>query len=68
MDGNTFHRTMSVNNLTYSPLFSDEVFENSEWHLYSTGLDTCKVLKSDSRHGKQFPGTSIQSAKEVGII
>ena len=39
MDDYEFHKMMSVDDLTYSTLFSDEVFENGEWHTYA-GLET----------------------------
>ena len=40
-----FHRMMSVDNLTYSTAFSDEVFDNGEWLTYA-GLETCNVINS----------------------
>ena len=52
-----FHRMMSVDDLTYSIAFSDEVFDNGEWHTYA-GLETCNVIKS-TRHGKELLGKSI---------
>ena len=55
---------MSVDDLTYSIPFSNEVFDNGEWHSY-VGLETCNVIKS-TRHGKELPGKSIQSATERG--
>ena len=56
---------MSVDDLTYSIAFSDEVFDNGEWHTYA-GLETCNVIKP-TRHGKETLGKGIQSnpAKEV---
>ena len=39
MDDDEFHRMMSVDDLTYSTLFSDEVFHNGEWHMYA-GFET----------------------------
>ena len=41
-----FHRMISVDDLTYSTLFSDEVFDNGEWHTYA-GLETCNVSPQD---------------------
>ena len=64
MSDDDFHRMMSVNDLTYSTLFSDEVFENKEWHTYA-GLETCDVLKC-TRHGNELTGKSIQSTTEMG--
>ena len=64
MSDDDFHRMMSVNDLTYSTLFSDEVCENGEWHTY-VSLETCDVLKS-TRHGNELLGKSIQSATERG--
>ena len=55
---------MSVDDLPYSTLFSDEVFDNGEWHTYA-GLETCNVLKP-TRHGNKLLGKSIQSATERG--
>ena len=63
MDDDDFHR-MSVDDLTYSIAFSDEVFDNGEWHAYA-GLETCNVIKP-TRHGKELLGKSIQSATEKG--
>ena len=64
MDDDEFHRMMSVDDLTYSTLFSDEVFDNGEWHTYA-GLETCDALKH-TRHGNELFGKSIQSATERG--
>ena len=60
-----FYKMMSVDDLTYSIAFSDEVFDNGEWHTY-VGLETCNVIKP-TRHGKETLGKGIQSnpAKEV---
>ena len=63
MDNDVFHKMMSADDLTYSTLFSDEVFGNGEWHTYA-GLKTCNVMKS-TRHGNEL-GMSIQSATERG--
>ena len=63
-DDDDFHRMMSVDDLTYSIAFSDEVFDNGEWHTYA-GLETCNVIKP-TRHGKELLGKSIQSATEKG--
>ena len=64
MDDYEFHKMISVDDLTYSTLFSDEAFENGEWHTYA-GLETCNVIKS-TRHGNELLGKSIQSAIERG--
>ena len=64
MDDDEFHRMMSVDDLTYSTLFSDEVFDNGEWHTYA-GLATCDALRP-TRHGNELLGKSIQSATERG--
>ena len=64
MDDDDFHRMMSVDDLTYSIAFSDEVFDNGEWHTYA-GLETCNVIKL-TRHGKEPLGKSIQSTTEKG--
>ena len=64
MDEDDFHRMMSVDDLTYSIAFSDEVFYNGEWHTYA-GLETCNVIKP-TRHGKEHLGKSIQSTIEKG--
>ena len=65
MEDDDFHRMMSVDDLTYSIAFSDEVFDNVEWHTYA-GLETYNVIKP-TRHGKEPIGKGIQSnpAKEV---
>ena len=64
MDDDVFHKMMSIDDLTYSTLFSDEVFDNGEWHTFA-GLETCNVMKS-ARHGNELLGMSIQSATERG--
>ena len=65
MEDDDFHRMMSVDDLTYSIAFSDEVFDNGEWHTYA-GLETSNVIKP-TRHGNETLGKCIQSnpAKEV---
>ena len=55
---------MSVDDLTYTIAFSDEVFDNGEWHTYA-GLENFNVIKP-TRHGKEPLGKSIQSATEKG--
>ena len=64
MDEDVLHKMMSVNDLTYSTLFSKEVFDNREWHTY-VGLETCDALKP-TRHGNESLGKSIQNAIERG--
>ena len=65
MEVDDFHKMMSVDDLTYSIAFSDEVFDNGKWHTYA-GLETCNVIKP-TRHGKETLGKGAQSnpAKEV---
>ena len=61
--------TMSVDDLTYSTLFNDEVVDNGERHAglkpCDTGLETCDELKP-TRHGNELLNSSIQSAIERG--
>ena len=61
--------TMSVDDLTYSTLFSDEVVDNGERHAglkpCDTGLETSDELKP-TRHGNELLNNSIQSAIERG--
>ena len=61
--------TMSVDDLTYSTLFNDEVVDNGERHAglkpCDTGLETCDELKP-TRHGNELLNDSIQSAIERG--
>ena len=38
MNDDEFHRMISVDDLTYSTAFSEEIFDNGEWHTYA-GLD-----------------------------
>ena len=64
MNDDDFHRMMSVDDLTYSVAFIDEVFDNGEWHTYA-GLETCNVMKS-TRNGNELLRMSIQSATERG--
>ena len=65
--------TMSVDDLTYSTLFNDEVVDNGERHAglkpCDTGLETCDELKP-TRHGNELLDNSIQStvAKESSGI
>ena len=59
MEDDDFHKMMSVDDLTYSIAFSDEVFDNGEWHTYA-GLETCNVMKP-TRHGKETLGKGVQS-------
>ena len=60
---------MSVDDLTYSTLFNDEVVDNGERHAglnsCDTGLETCDELKP-TRHGNELLDNSIQSATERG--
>ena len=57
--------TMSVDDLTYSTSFNDEVVDNGERHAglkpCDTGLETCDELKP-TRHGNELLDNSIQSA------
>ena len=57
--------TMSVDDLTYSTLFNDEVVDNGKRHAglkpCDTGLETCDELKP-TRHGNELLDNSIQSA------
>ena len=64
MEDDDFRRMMSVDDLTYSIAFSDEVFDNGEWHTYA-GLETCNVIKL-TRHGKEPLGKGIQSNPAKG--
>ena len=61
--------TMSVDDLTYSTLFNDEVVDHGERHAglnsCDTGLETCDELKP-TRHGNELLNNSIQSAIERG--
>ena len=59
MEDDDFHRMMSVDDPTYSIAFSDEVFDNGEWHTYA-GLETSNVIKP-TRHGKETLGKGVQS-------
>ena len=65
MDDDDFHKMMSVDDLAYSIAFSDEVFDNGEWHTYA-GLETCNVIKP-TRHGKEALGKGVQSNPEQGV-
>ena len=64
MEDDDFHRMMSVDDLTYSLAFSDEVFDNGEWHTYA-GLETCNVIKP-TRHGKETLGKGVESNPAQG--
>ena len=65
MEDDDFHRMMSVDDVTYSIAFSDEVFDNGEWHT-SVGLETCNLIKP-TRHRKESLGKGIQSKPAKGI-
>ena len=65
MNDDDFHKMMSVDDLAYSIAFSDEVFDNGEWHTYA-GLETCNVIKP-TRHGKETLGKGVQSNPEQGV-
>ena len=51
MDDDDFHKMMSVDDLAYSIAFSDEVFDNGEWHTYA-GLETCNVINPQDMEKK----------------
>ena len=63
MGDDDFHKMMSVDDLTYSIAFSDEVFDNGEWHTYA-GLETCNVIKP-TRHGKEPLGKRVILQREI---
>ena len=69
MDYDDTSSIMSVDGLTYSTLFNDEVVDNGERHAglnsCDTGLETCDELKP-TRHGNELLDNSIQSATERG--
>ena len=69
MDYDDTSSIMSVDDLTYSTLFNDEVIDNGERHAglesCDTGLETCDDLKP-TRHGNELLDKSILSATEKG--
>ena len=69
MDYDGTSSIMSVDDLSYSILFNDEVIDNGERHAglnsCDTGLETCNELKP-TRHGNELLDKSIQSATERG--
>ena len=69
MDYDDTSSIMSVDDLTHSTLFNDEVVDNGERHAglnsCDTGLETCDELKP-TRHGNELLDKSIQSATERG--
>ena len=69
MDYDDTSSIMSVDDLTYSTLFNDDVVDNGERHAglnsCDTGLETCDELKP-IRHGNELLDNSIQSAIERG--
>ena len=66
MSDKAFHNMMSVNDLTYSTLFCDKVFDSDLWYSHAS-LESCNVMGEYARHGKKALNTSIQSAREKGI-
>ena len=69
MDYDDTPRIMSVDDLTYSTLFNDEVVDNGERHAglnaCDIGLETCDELKP-TRHGNELLEKGIQSTTEKG--
>ena len=69
MDYDDTSSIMSVDDLTYSTLFNDEVVDNGERHAglnsCDTGLETCDELKP-TRHGNELLEKGIQSTTEKG--
>ena len=69
MDYDDTSSIMSVDDLTYSTLFNDEVVDNGERHAglnsCDTGLETCDELKP-IRHGNELLEKGIQSTTEKG--
>ena len=69
MDYDDTSNIMSVDDLTYSTLFNDEVVDNGERHAglnsCDTGLETCDELKP-TRHGNELLEKGIQSTTEKG--
>ena len=61
-----FHNMMSINDLTYSTLFCDKVFDSDLWYSHAS-LESCNVMGEYARHGKKTLEISIQSAREKGI-
>ena len=57
---------MCVNDLTYSTLFYDKVFDSDLWYSHAS-LESCNVMGECARHGEGPLETSIQSAREKGI-
>lgn len=64
MPDEQYFRLMSIHDLTYSSLFSDEVFENPKWNIYA---DIDYLGNTDSKGlyylSEQF---LIQSGKQLG--
>ena len=69
MDYDDTSSIMSVDDLTYSTLFNDEVVDNGERYVglnsCDTGLETCDGLKP-TRHGNELLEKGIQSTTEKG--
>ena len=65
MEDDDFHKMMSVDDLTNSIAFSDEVFDNEEWHTYAS-LETCNVIKP-TRRGKETLEKGVQSNHAKGV-
>ena len=61
MADDDFHRLMSVHDATYSDLFSDEVFENSDWSKYYD----FEYLKMSYGEGLECSDEGIQSASNL---
>ena len=65
MSDKALHNMMNVDDLMYSTLFCDKVFDNDLWSSCAS-MESCNVMGEYTRHPKEAPETSNQSARERG--
>ena len=66
MPDEKFHRLMNMNDLSYSALFADKVFENTVWNEYEDKeiLNVSSISSSEGNYS-MVPETFIQSKDEL---
>ena len=60
-DDDAFHQMMSINDNTYSELFSDDVFLNEDWYKPAI-VDNCGIMGVEPRYRNELVEDSVQSA------
>ena len=66
MPDEKFHRLMNMNDLSYSALFADKVFENTVWNEYEdTEILNVRSISSSEGNYSMVPEIFIQSKDEL---